>query len=172
MAGNETTKPAAATLAELKAACPKASSDFILKQLEGGATVMDAQKAFIETQQAEIAAKETALAAKEEALAKAAAEAEEARKPKAAAVAPGGKALSDKPAETTRASDEAGATAAERWNLAVSAKVKGGATQAEAVRSVRRDTPDLYEAFLTEHNATHDTVDAARRKLIGRGRGR
>jgi len=40
-------KPLAATLAELKAACPNAPAEFLMAQLEGNATVESAQKAFI-----------------------------------------------------------------------------------------------------------------------------
>lgn len=40
-------KPIAATLAELKAACPNAPAEFLMAQLEGNATVESAQKAFI-----------------------------------------------------------------------------------------------------------------------------
>jgi signal peptide peptidase SppA len=48
--------PVPATIAELRAACPGADSEFVLKQLELGATVQAAQSAFIVHQQAKLEA--------------------------------------------------------------------------------------------------------------------
>ena len=57
----------AATIKELKAALPKADSDFILQQFESGATLADAQTEYIALQDALLAEREAALEAAQKA---------------------------------------------------------------------------------------------------------
>lgn len=57
-------RPAPATVAELKTACPGASADFIVAQIEAGATVATAQTAFVAEQNRRIAELQQQVAAK------------------------------------------------------------------------------------------------------------
>jgi hypothetical protein len=133
-------KPAAATAAELRAACPKASADFILAQIEAGATVASATTAY----NAELLKQ---LEAKDKQLADAAA-----AKPAEANRGPGVKPL---PA-ATRVDASTDGSAAEQVEELVAAEMKRtGKPKHEATRAVFAKNPELRQQLVAEHNAAN-----------------
>ena len=139
----ETTAPVAASIQELKAACPGASSDFLMGQLEAGATVTAAQTAFIahQSQQIEQAKKDSA-----EAIEKAKAEAEE--KAKVAATA------GIEPLTTESASDgnEDHGNVVERFESMIGKMVEAGSTRQQAMVKAARKDETLYKQYLIATN--------------------
>lgn len=141
---DNTQKPA--TIAELKAACPGAPSDWLLAQIEAGATLAAAQTAFIQHQAKELEAAKAAQAKAAE-----------------GAKAQGGGGLGVQlPARRVGAAD-AGAEATEQtgdpvadFNAAVKAAVRSGsaATRIQAVQLVARENPALHKAYLLKTNDT------------------
>ena len=119
--------PKAATLSELKAACPGAPSDWILTQLEAGATVSAAQAAYIKSQQDE--------------LAKAKAEAEKAKADAAAQVA---RHRRRRPITGGNASGGGGAASDDpqaQYDAAIRAAMQDGSSRMEARQKVERASP-------------------------------
>lgn len=134
-----TTAPKAATLAELKAACEGADSDFLVEQLDKDATVTSAMKAWNTTLQAR-------LQNANEAKAKAEADAEAAKKP---APKKPIKALGTR----MNASDDAEADADEgdaiaTFNAKVAALVDKGTDRMAAITKVANANPDLHAAYV------------------------
>lgn len=127
----------AASLEELRAACPGASSDFLLKQIERKATVQDAMGAWIQQQQADNAA----LAKKNADL----------------------KAQADRSGTDVIGDDAKGrgeyTDAIATWKTEVAAKVKQGMSRQEAAKAVARETPDLREAYVAAYNEIHKQND-------------
>jgi protease-4 len=162
-----TENPVAATLPELKQACKGASADFLMEQLEAGATVAAAQSAWNAQQNALIAKlqadadkakaeQDAAIAAKDAELAKAKAEAdaaqaklkaEQEKKP-----APGGghKAQPDLPKADADLGD---LSATEAWNTAIKAETDKGLKLEAATKKVVHNNPDLHASYLAEINA-------------------
>lgn len=135
--------PAAATIAELKAGCPGASSDFLCRQLETGATLDQAKTAFLAEQTAKLAAAEKDLAE-----AKSAAAAAAAKKP-----APGVDALGS--GAGTASKETSGDPIAE-WNEKVEAAMSARKCGRQAAQGiVGRQHPELREAFVAARNAAH-----------------
>ena len=137
----ETTTVAAATLDELKANCPGASSDFLLAQLEGGATVPAAMKAFnaaLAKERDEAAARATTAEEKQ-------AEAEK----KAAGCTAGNEPLNDL-GEGGDADAEFDGDPQAAWNQAVTeaAEKRFNGNRMRASAHVRRTQPDLYNALM------------------------
>jgi signal peptide peptidase SppA len=136
--------PRAATLAELKAACPSAGSDFLLAQLEAGATVATAQTAFV-----------AALTKQNADLAKQLAE-----KPAPAAAATSSLGATEViPAGSAAASSSAaGGDAISQWEEQLqSLMTDRKLTKAQAVRQLCLDNPELqaaYNAAYTQANAS------------------
>ena len=133
--------PTAATLTELKAAFPQAGSDFVLAQLEAGAT-MDSAKVAHQLHQKDLeiaklkAENESALQAKSDAEKKAA------EKPKSHGVDPvgiGGKT-------GTASSGEGGAIA--QWNAAIEEKVGPKVTRQQAAVMVAKENPELQQSYI------------------------
>lgn len=141
---SEPNAPVAATLSELKAAFSAAGSDFVLGQLEAGATMAQAQHKFdLHQKDAEIAKlkadNEAALNAKSEAEKKAA------EKPKSHGFDPvgsGGKT-------GTASSCEGGAIA--QWNAAIEEKVKPGVNRQQAAVMVAKENPALQQSYIEEY---------------------
>ena len=139
--------PKAATLSELKAACPGAPSDWILTQLEAGATVSAAQAAFIKSQQDEIA--------------KTQAEAEKAKADAAAQVARQSTGVD--PITGGNASGGGGAASDDprsAYDAAIVAAMKDGTSRMEARQKVERANPRLVRDYLlaTNDNDKHAAI--------------
>ncbi|MFZ5833018.1 MAG: signal peptide peptidase SppA [Planctomycetota bacterium] len=125
-----------ATLAELKTALVGASADFLVEQLERGATLPQASQAWMAEQAKRI---EAAQKATEEA--------------KAAAKKPGVETLgAGKPAQKAAADETAGDPIAQ-WNEALAAKVKAGVPRSRAVSLLVAEEPELHKAYLAAYNA-------------------
>lgn len=135
---SQDTKPQPATSAELRAACPGATSDFILAQLEAGATIQNAQAAFIAEQQ-----KQVELAQKEAEEAKAKAEQAE-----AASKLPGNQAVQT---DHSQSNDWSGGGARAAWKSAISEKTSRGMSNQDAAVAVDRENPGLREAMVAEY---------------------
>jgi signal peptide peptidase SppA len=136
----ETEGPKAATLAELKAACTGADSDFLVSQMEANATAAQAQGAWI-----------AELSRRQEAAEKKAADAEEkAKKAEAKSALPGVESLGG---ETDgQAAFEGDPISA--WNEAVKIKMEGGIKdKRRAMQAVVHEQPDLHQAYIEAVNA-------------------
>ena len=135
----ESQAPKAATIAELRAACAGADADFLVARLEAGATVAQAQTAWIAEQNARLAAAQT----KADEQAKAAAEAAAKTKlPGVATLGEGGKPQAD-----------AGGDAVAQWNEAVPAKQATIKNRRKAMAAVVHEQPELHQAYLEAVNA-------------------
>lgn len=129
-----TPAPQAATISQVRAACPGITADKIVSYVESGKTLEQCKDAWMQ----EIA---TELAAKEEALAKVEAEKAEAiAKAEVAAKAPGVDPISE---ETQATSTNADAKA--EWNEKVAEKMKSGCDRAKAMVKVAAENPGLRE---------------------------
>lgn len=138
----EPLKPAAATLAELEAACPGASNDFLVAQLKASATREQAVAARMQQLAAENAELRTKAAAQP-----AAAAAPEPKKPGAAPV----------PAAAAAATQTAaGGDALAQFEEAVAEEMQATKKpRHECVQAVCRRDPDMREAMVAAHNAQH-----------------
>jgi signal peptide peptidase SppA len=141
IAMSETTEqpqaPKAATLQELKSACDGASPEFLLKQLETGATVEQAMKAYMaELRQAKDTAETQAKQATEQA--------------KAQASMPGVDPVSAGSAPAKDAGDPM-----TQFNAAVAEHMKSGMTKAQAIRKVAIEQSDLHAAYVTAYSTSH-----------------
>lgn len=153
--GAATAAPAAAaaaarpaTIQELKAACEGAPSEFLVAQLEAGATVSQAQTAFVKHLQAENAR-----------LAKQAAEKPAAAQAQASGKKPGAQPVPAAVAAAGDADASDSGDAVEAFNEAVAAEMKRtGKSQAQAHATVCRKQPELREAMVAAHNAKHATA--------------
>lgn len=142
--------PKAATFHEIKAACRGADEKFICAQLENGATAEQARDAWTDELNARLKASEEAKAEAEKNAADAKAEAE--KKPaQASGVDPLGSGKAK--------ADAGGADATERWNSAVSEKVKAGMARKDAIRAVAVEDPDLHAEYLDEVNQSKNKLD-------------
>jgi signal peptide peptidase SppA len=134
---NEPQAPKAATLQELKIACDGASPEFLLKQLEAGATVEQAMKAYMaELRQAKEAAEAQAQKAVEQA--------------KAQASMPGVDPVSAGSAPAKETGDPVS-----QFNAAVADHIKTGLTKAQAIRKVAIEQSDLHAAYVTAYSTSH-----------------
>lgn len=152
-------KMAAATYAEIVAACPGASAEFICDQLKEGATVEKAGQNFMAHQALalEVANKKIAdIQAKAEADATAAANAAAAAKPATTGVDP------LKTAATT--TEAAGGSPFEDFQASVEAKVKAGMNRPRAVAAAVRENPERHALILAEGEAKARAIDNAKRK--------
>ena len=136
-------KPAAATLAELKAACPGAGASFLLEQVEKGATLAQATSAFITHQQSELAKREDEL--------------------KAARAANTGttgvQPLNDGDRAATAGAATSG-TATETFWAAVNERVKGGMKRSQAISLTAKEDPERHAAMISEANTGRKTTRA------------
>ena len=135
---------AAATYAEIVAACPGATPDFICDQLKAGADVATATKDFMAWQglQIEQARKE---AAAQVAAAKAEAE--------AARVAATKKVPGVDPLPEPSASGGSLADARDEWEAAVAANIRAGMSRPRAVSVAASKNPRLREELLAAVNS-------------------
>lgn len=131
-----------ATLAELKAACPGASNDFLVGQMEANATVAQATTAYM----AHLTAQNAALAkqAQENTIAATAAPV---RKPGAEPV-PAGAASSSSTANS-------GDAIAQFDDAVVQLMDDRKLTKAQATQKVVHERPDLHQAYLAAWNKKH-----------------
>ena len=127
--------PQAATIQEIKAACPGITSDKLVSYLEANKTIDQAKDAWMQ----ELALD---LAAKSEELAKAKSEAD-ALAAKAAAPKIGVEPITEKSSST--AGDARGA-----WNQAIDEHVKSGMSRVDAIKAVNRRSPELRSAMLAD----------------------
>lgn len=145
---SDTTTQAAASVKEIKAACPGISSDLVLTYAEAGKTVEQCKDAYLQelaTENAALQEQCTELKAKIEASEK---EVEE--KAKAAA----NDALGVDPIEHTPSSKATGGGSAhEQFREMVAEKVKGGMERMKASITVAKENPDLHAEMLAEAKA-------------------
>lgn len=134
--------PRAATPAELKAACPGASADFVLAQLEAGATVAAAQTAFVAAQAKQLADLQQQLAA-------------EKAKPAPVAAAPKKIGVDPTPPSGKGASSEdEGGDAIAAFEAAVADEMQASrCSKATATRNVSVKQPQLQQAYVAAFNA-------------------
>lgn len=118
-----------ATIAELKQACPGASSDFLLAQVEQGASIVDAQRAFIKAQGEELAQQQA--------------------QQKRPGVEPVGFGRAGKQVATS------GEDAIAAFNDEVAALTATGMPKHLAARRVVKENPELHESYLQAWNERH-----------------
>lgn len=140
--------PASASYQDLKAAFPKAGSDFLCAQMDAGATLDQARNSYIASLETSLAAA-TAQAPCEEEEEPDSAEAK-AKKAKASARS-SAKPSGVKPLATPPGQPEPVDPAVE-WREAIEAKVKAGAPRVRAVATVARERPELREAMIAAAN--------------------
>ena len=162
-----TTQPAAASLAEIKAAFPKAKADFIVRCLEKSlpmASVMTEALAAMEEELTQAKAKlaeyeskkvEEPMAMEDEELV-VEVEDDEMVMPKAKAKAkarsvPKGVAGVKPVAKTTQGGSSMSAKAS--WTAKINEKVKSGMSRAQAIRDVDSEFPSLREQMIAEVNS-------------------
>lgn len=148
---------AAATLKELKAALPKADSDFLVAQLEAEADVPTATAAWADHLQAKLDAAEEAKASAEQAKTEAETKAAEAEA-KATQQKPGSKGVTeaggggDPDADADDEEQKWDAPTAE-WRKRLEKKLDRGTPRSEAVGQLREEEPELYAAYLGQHES-------------------
>lgn len=140
----EKTEPQAATLAELKAACKGAPSDFILAQLEAGATTGVALGAWAQKQIDDLRAENEKLKSDKAESDKKAAEASK----KDESVG-GVKPVPEGKGKATEVTGNAKAD----WKAAIAAKVATGTPAHQAAVEVAREQPELREAYVAAANS-------------------
>lgn len=145
MSNENPAAPQAATLTELKAACEGASAEFLLGQLEAGATTQSAMKAWNAKLRADLAAQQQATAAAEE-------KAKQAETKASTAPTKPTEQLGVKPV-TAADDDEPSTSATDEWNAAVAAEKKAGKSNQQAVIAANQKHPGLREKMLAEVNA-------------------
>jgi ATP-dependent Clp endopeptidase proteolytic subunit ClpP len=162
-------EPKAASIGEIKAACEGATSDFVLAQIEKGATLPQALAAWTAVQAAElkkVKAELDEMKKEEEAAAKAM---EEEEKAKAMEEEEKAKAMEEeeketaakaklktkpgvKPVNNSKPVDTSNGTARDQWNDLV-ASFKAKHAPARAVSMAFKAAPELHAAMLAEVNA-------------------
>lgn len=127
-----------ATLDEMRAACPGADNDFLIKQLDRKATATECAQAWMQELNGRVSAEK-----------KRADDAEKAAKesPKSQGVDP---IVPDKPGSAPKA-EESGDVIAQ-FNAAVTEKTAKGMDRMDAVMSVAKDKPELHRAYLMATN--------------------
>lgn len=145
--------PKPATIAEIKAECVGASSDFVLAQAEANATIEQAKSAWMKS----LAEQNATMKSENEKLAKEKASAES-KAAQASAPQPGKKATGNPVVDVVGKGDsgsEGTATAGPakaRWDAAVKDNLKVGMTGEQAVLKANRDHPGLRAEMLAEVN--------------------
>jgi len=136
--------PQPATLAQLKEGCPGATSEFLLAQLEAGATLPQAQKAWMQLQKQELDAARQKLAESQQQ--------QQTKTSTKVGVPPAGgfdKRRSEG-GETAQA-DITGDPVAD-FNAAVRAEMGRGVERRQAVLNVARREPELHKQYLLASN--------------------
>lgn len=141
-------KMAAATYAEIVAACPGATAEFICDQLKAGATVEQSSKDFMAWQALQIEAGKKQLAEMQAAAdAKAKADAE------AAAAAKAKESLGVDPLKQGAAPGASSESAWDEFQAAVDAKVAKGMPRPKAVAATVRENPERHAALVASANS-------------------
>lgn len=139
--------PRPATLAELKAACPGASNDFLVSQLEANATVGQAASAWM----TKLAADNQKLSQENTAL-KATGNAAAAAGQETAPKKPGAPSVPAGAGSKNAGGDALGGDAIAQWDEAVQEVMDAKkCTKAVAVRQVAIDQPELQAAYVAEY---------------------
>ena len=134
--------PKAATIQELKAACPNADATFLMAQLEASATVEAAGKAWMVELTNRLAAKD--------------AEVENLKKTPPATTPPVVAAgVAPLPTNSNPSTSEVTGDAIEMFDEAVSVHMKAGKSRHEATKIVCRKNPELRAAMVAAHNAEY-----------------
>ena len=134
----QSNKPA--TLAELKQACPGADADFLVAQAEAGATVADAQKAWIDRQNAEITSLRRSKSA-----------------PHSSAFdqsvsVPYGRRIEDGDEDDDEGRQRRRTFAADPFSELVACKIDDGLTRSDAIRAAAIEQPELHRDYLLSQN--------------------
>jgi hypothetical protein len=140
---------AAATYADIVAACPGATPEFICEELKAGASVEQAAKDFVAHLQLQL---ENSRQGTEKAVADAAAQAKADAAAEIARIKAAGTGidpLKEGSGAKKTASGEAG-SAREEFEAAIAAKVERGMKRQQAVSAVVRERPDLQQAVIAE----------------------
>ena len=146
-AQNENSPIAAASFAELKSACVGADAEFLVAQMEAGATAAQASKAWMAEQGKRLESSEKA---RQEAVLAAEEAAKKATSPKL----PGAKALTSKAPEAGAEDDESFSDDAKGQLEAIAAgKIKRGVPAHQAWRQACRENPQLRGAMVAQANA-------------------
>jgi len=156
--------PRAATLKELRAACPGADSDFIVAAADKELTVAQAQSEWMAEQNRRI---QTLQAAAKKTKAEDPADDEDDEEEEPAAKKKAKKATTAKvgvePLKSSGGkSIDSFADPIAEWDEAVQANVKRGMTKQRAVMQANRDHPELREAMVLAHNEKHGRGKQAR----------
>lgn len=133
---------------QIKAACPGASSEFVLSQVESGATVTEALGAYAKVLAEQVAAQQAQLAEQAEAHAKAVEEAKAEAAASAAANA-GCKPLSATSEESVNYSGDP----ISDFNAKVVENMKSGLTRDQAIQRAAKQNPSLHVAFVLATNS-------------------
>lgn len=153
MAQSETTEaPAVATHSQIQAACPGCDADFVVAQLNDGATVAKAQTAWMTDQNQRIAAmeKETtedskALAAENEQL-----------KAKVEEAQSGAHTVGTQPSAKQPGAESEGGSSTDQFKAAVAEEMRlNGGDRPKAIRSVVIGNKELHNAYLEEQRKPH-----------------
>lgn len=134
------------TAKEIREACPGASAEFVLGQVE--ACESDENRGIehvLKAHNTELAAQNATLAAQ--------AQAAQTTQPPAVGVAPG-----VAPVAASGSNDEPEADPITAWEEAVAAGEAKKLTHAQAIRAVVVGKPELHKAYLVAHNALHGRV--------------
>jgi hypothetical protein len=148
------TAPVVATLEQLEAACPGASSDFIVGQLKAKATIEGAQKACIQSLNAKVAEQATALKAAEDRATAAEAKVKPANTG-TDANANGGIGQDPLKEKAKGSSDADAADPVTKFNTLVQEKIAAGMTKPKAFAAVVHEHGELHAAYVEAHNAKH-----------------
>jgi ATP-dependent protease ClpP protease subunit/uncharacterized coiled-coil protein SlyX len=148
---SQTVTRVAATAKAIKAALPKAKSDFVVKCMEKEMTIEEVKEEYLEETEEEMATLRAQLdemqakfkAMEEKEMAKKAKAAEDDKKPEA-------KSGVQPVAQVTTATRGSARAA---WMGAVQAKMQSGLPREKAMASVDRETPELRQAYLDEINS-------------------
>jgi len=145
-----------ASMAELKAACPAAASDFLVDQAEKHATAQEAKDAFIHWQAAQIKARDEELA--------------KTRRQAAPKSAVGGRPLSEAGVKRTAGDDvHEGGDAVQDFNAAVTEQMKkaGYTDRKKAITAVCRSQPELHQAYMLATNPNPKLRQAINDRFAG-----
>jgi signal peptide peptidase SppA len=141
----------AATFAEIKGSLPTASADFIVRQLEKGASLEQVQGAFQAEQESKIVALEAqASDLKGQIVALEAQNADLKGQIEDLKKVP--KGLAPVASDGSVDAGEASSDPVSAWNTAVKSEMGGGKSQKDAVLFLARERPDLHRAYLDQVN--------------------
>lgn len=133
----------AATLADLKQACPGASSDFLMAQLEKNSTVAEAMTSLILAQSEALKTSGEKLAASEAKV----------KDLEAAAAVPAARPGHPMPKDGPKAKGTDTTDPVAAWNEAVKEEMAAGKTQAQAIKALAKSQPELHTGWLNAVNS-------------------